>query len=230
MCALAHAFEREGLATVVLSLVRAQSEASRAPRVLHCEFPLGRPLGKPGDPAFQHRVLEAALGLLVAEPPGPVFVEFGEEIHDEAEQPLSCPLPPFHDPNAHPVVNEARGLRAAYNRTLSATGRSALHRVIGPDDVPGVLAELVRMLDGGQVDNAGLPGSLADVMLDVRAYYEEAGFALADHVPAARQLESWLYQSTEAGKVMLGIRKLLESSGAPPMDYMFLAPITQVRP
>jgi len=194
--------------------------------VLHCEFPLGRPLGVPGDPAFQHRVLDAALGLL-AEPSGPVFREFGEEISDEADQAVSCPLPPFHDPEAHAVVNEARGLRAAYNRTLAATGRSSVHRVIGPDDVPRVLAELARVLDTGQVDDARLPGSLADVMLDIRAYYEEAGLALVDHVPAARQLESWLYQSTKTGKLMLDIRKLVEDSGAPMMDYFVLAPITQ---
>jgi len=39
-------------------------ERSHPPRALHCEFPLGRPLGRPGDAAFQRRVLVAALRLL----------------------------------------------------------------------------------------------------------------------------------------------------------------------
>ena len=30
------------------------------PRALHCEYPLGRPLGRPGEPEFQHDVLARA--------------------------------------------------------------------------------------------------------------------------------------------------------------------------
>jgi len=209
-----------------LSSVRSQAEESRAPRVLHCEFPLGRPMGVPGDAAFQHRVLAAGLGLL-NEVSGPVFRVFDEELHDEADQPLSCPIPPFHDPDALPAVSEARGLRAAYNRTLAAMGHSAVHRVMGPDEVPGVLAELANAVEVDDIATAELPGPLGDVMLDLRAYYEEAGLALADHSPAARQIESWFYQRTHAGQLMLDVRETLEASGASPLEYMVLAPITQ---
>jgi hypothetical protein len=226
VCALAHAFEARGLATVVLSSVRAQAEDSRAPRVLHCEFPLGRPLGVPGDPEFQHRVLAAAFELL-SEPAGPLFVEFGEEIVDHADQPLSCPIPPFHDPNAHPAVSEARGLRAAYDRTVARVDRTAVHRVLSADDIPDAVAGLVQIAEGSSVEDAHLPGALGDVMLDVRAYYEEAGLALADHTPAARQLETWLYQHTRTGTVMLDVRQQLQDSGAPQPEWMYLAPVTQ---
>lgn len=81
-------------------------------------------MGVPGDAEFQHRVLAKALGLF-AEESGPVFVEFGEEIRDQADQPASCPIPPFHDADAHPAANEARGLRAAHDRTLVSVGRTA---------------------------------------------------------------------------------------------------------
>ncbi len=64
MGVLAHILEAAGLATVGLSLVRGQAETVRAPRMLHCQFPLGRPLGRPNDPAFQHDVLRRALALL----------------------------------------------------------------------------------------------------------------------------------------------------------------------
>lgn len=226
MCALAHSFEARGLATVVLSSIRSQAQDSRAPRVLHCEFPLGRPLGVPGDPEFQHRVLAAAFELF-EQPKGPVFVEFGEEILEQADQPLSCPMPPFHDPGAHPAVSEARGLRAAYNRTAERVGQSAVHRVLSADDVPDAIAALVRITEGSSVADAALPGALGDVMLDVRAYYEEAGLALADHTPAARQVETWLYQQTRTGQVMLEIRRQLQDSGAPQLEWVFLAPVTQ---
>ena len=48
MCTLAHVFEAAGLATVVLSTIRPVAEKMAPPRALHCEFPLGRPLGNHG--------------------------------------------------------------------------------------------------------------------------------------------------------------------------------------
>lgn len=56
--------ESLGLTTTVIGLVRPHMEKSANPRGLFVPFPLGRPLGKPGDAAFQRRVLLAALGLL----------------------------------------------------------------------------------------------------------------------------------------------------------------------
>src|SRR3954452_4423999 len=99
---LAHVLEAEGLATVALGSQRNQIEHTAPPRGLWCDFPLGRPLGRPGDPAFQHRVLRHALGLLDA--PGPVFEVFGEVIHDDGTDVLACTLPPRHDPGLHPAV------------------------------------------------------------------------------------------------------------------------------
>ena len=71
---LAHVFEAAGIATVVLSSVREMAVKTAPPRALHCEFPLGRPLGRPGDPGFQHDVLARAFALLDA-PIGPVLVD-----------------------------------------------------------------------------------------------------------------------------------------------------------
>ena len=63
MGTLASVLEDAGLATVALSIIRGQVETTRPPRALHCEFPLGRPLGRPGDPALQRRVIDAAFAL-----------------------------------------------------------------------------------------------------------------------------------------------------------------------
>ena len=43
---------------------------------------------------------------------------------------------------------------------------------------------------------------LGAAALDVRAYYEEAAMALAGHVPATRQAESWFFRSTESGALL----------------------------
>src|SRR4051794_4505068 len=98
------------------------------PRALHCEFPLGRPLGRPNDPEFQHDVLARAFALLEA-PSGPVLVDHPVVIEVE-DQPLACSLPPRFDPSLPPAVDEARGLRKAYERTLSRRGVSSVGRAV----------------------------------------------------------------------------------------------------
>ena len=61
MGGLAHYFESCGLATTQISLIRQHSEQIKPPRALWVPFELGRPLGVPGDPGFQARVLVSAL-------------------------------------------------------------------------------------------------------------------------------------------------------------------------
>lgn len=56
--------ERRGIATVAVALLREVAERVRPPRALWVPFPHGYPLGAPGDPALQHRVIDAALRLL----------------------------------------------------------------------------------------------------------------------------------------------------------------------
>ncbi len=64
--------------TTGISLVRENTASMQPPRALWVSFPLGRPLGKPGDAAFQHRVIATALGLL-GEQCGPVLVDYPED-------------------------------------------------------------------------------------------------------------------------------------------------------
>jgi hypothetical protein len=218
--------EAEGLATVQLTSIRSYAERIRPPRALYCEFPLGRPLGRPNDPRFQRRVLEAALALL-ERPSGPVLEDFPETIADEAGAPLDCRIPPRHDPDAPPAVDEARGLRSAYERQLAASGRTNVGHVIGPDAVPGALSALLALTDGKPLEESGLPADLRLLGLDIRAYYEEAAIALAGHVPAARQAESWLFRRTEAGKLLKRAQVALRQSGAPRATWFYLVPSTQ---
>ena len=66
MGTLASVLEQAGFATVALSSIRGQIETTSPPRALHCNFPLGRPLGKPNEPEFQRDVLIEAFSLLEA--------------------------------------------------------------------------------------------------------------------------------------------------------------------
>lgn len=110
---------------------RSYAERIRPPWALYCAFPLGRPLGKPGDPVFQRRVVEAALKLL-ERPEGPVLADFPERIEDGSAAPPACTLPLRFDPHALATVAEARGLRPTYERQLSRSGRAQPRRRAAP--------------------------------------------------------------------------------------------------
>jgi len=74
--ALGHYLEEEGIATVVIALIRPQAENTRPPRALWVPFELGRPIGPPGDAAFQKRVILAALGIGGVAPKAVTFPSF----------------------------------------------------------------------------------------------------------------------------------------------------------
>jgi len=94
--------EERGLSTVAIASVHAQAEKTRAPRALWTASQLGRPLGEPGDAAFQRRVLMAALALL-ERTDGPVILEdFTEDPPGWRDEPAWAE-PALHSPaiNSH---------------------------------------------------------------------------------------------------------------------------------
>ena len=96
MSALAHYLEEAGIASVAIALIRPQAEHTRPPRALWVPFELGRPLGPPGDAAFQRRVILAALGLLNAERQASLIADFPGDDPREADDPA------WHAPAASP--------------------------------------------------------------------------------------------------------------------------------
>jgi hypothetical protein len=220
---LAHVFEAEGLATVALGSQRHQIERTAPPRGLWCDFPLGRPLGRPGDAAFQHRVLRHAFSLLDAT--GPVFEIFPEAIHDDGTDVVACTLPPRHDPDLHPAVEEARGLRHAYDRAVARYGnRAGTGRVVDAADIPAAIEALIRVTGGTPWKEAGVPGIPARVAQDIRGYYETAALELADDAPAAYSATRWFFDRTEAGKVVLDARAAMRDADVKQPVWFYMAP------
>ena len=228
MGVLARVLEEAGLATVGISLVRPQAVTTRAPRFLHVDFPLGRPLGRPGDPDFQRDVIRRALALL-PRTDVPVLVDHPETIDDEADEPAACPLPLRHDPTLHPAIDEALALRPAYRRHVDgADGRTAFGRVASLDTLADVIAAFVELSAGRSLESIGWDAATARAAAqDVRAYYEEAGLALAGHVPAARRLETWFFHHTEAGAVVREAAAALRRAGADRSTWYYLLPGNQ---
>jgi hypothetical protein len=224
---LARALEASGIATVSLLSNRAQAELIGPPRGLYCEFPLGRPLGKPLDAPFQRRVLDAAFALL-SRTEGPTIESFEEVIEDEADQPLSCPIPPRLDRNEPAAVSEARGLRAAYERGVARIGSTQVGQIVDAEGIPDALRPFVEVVEGRPWNEVEYPGgNPTTTLMDIRAYYEEAALGLSDHVPAARASESWYYRKTQAGELVRRYLDVVKDAEPPFPGTFYILPMSQ---
>ncbi len=200
MSGLAHYFEDEGLATVVIALVREHVEKMRPPRALWVPFELGRPLGEPDDVELQRQVLTAALALLDRPALEPVLEDFAVDhnrVVDEAG---------WHGPvtgSANDAVAEVSGLlplwQAYTNRTArTSTGISGLEPLSAVEFIQ-------RFFTDDPMHN---PKGMAVVSRarfcvdDIKAFYFEA--ALADGGrPSSPQLGEWFWNQTLGGKMLL---------------------------
>jgi len=221
---LAHVFEAAGIATVVLAATKSVVERMQPARALFCEFPLGRPLGKPADADFQHDVLARAFAMLDA-PVGPVL-EVHPEILVADETPLSCSLPPRFDPSLPAAVDEANGLRKAFDRAFERRGMTSVGRSVDADGVPGALQILDEIANGAAWKEAGIPGGNTTALChDIRTYYEEAALELVDGPPPdGRAAEAWYFESTEAGRTVMAARAAIKEQGAPHPVWFYMAP------
>jgi hypothetical protein len=217
---LAHVLEAAGIATVALVSNRIVAERMHPPRALYGEFPLGRPLGVPGDAGFQHDVLRRAFALLDA-PEVPVLADHPVvlEIEDEA---LACAIPPRFDASLPAAVDEARALRPAWDRSFEARRTTSVGRVVDADGIPDLVAKLVRIAGGERWDEVGLPGDPVSCAHDVRTYYEEAGIALAGGVTSG-STEVWFSERTEAGATLLAARRVMRDQEAPFALWFYMA-------
>ena len=210
--------ETRGFATVALGLVRTQMEQVRPPRGLWTPFQLGRPLGEPGDVAFQRRVLMRALGLL-ERADGPVVLE---DFPDDPPGSLAAPgwVPPLQAPASslaevktvrpetlierfaeelERILPSWKAAQARYGRTtvgLSGQGQGAwpsFAAAILRGDLPLVPPHETTAL------------SLRFWCDDVKALYSEAAQARGP-APTSRQIDGWFWASTIAGQLIIRLR------------------------
>lgn len=184
----------------------------------------------PNDAAFQHRVLARALGLLESDQP--TVQDFEESIEDTASEVLVCPLPARHDPDAHPAVDEARGLRAAYDRAVAKHGnRAGAARLLDADAVPAAIESFIRVAEGMPWKEAGIPGVPARVSHDIRGYYEMAAMEIVGHTPAAWTGYRWFRDETQTGAVIKAAQQAIRESGVKNEAlWRFLLPLDATMP
>ncbi len=227
--------ETRGVPTTAIGLVRPNLEATRPPRALFVPFQLGRPLGDPGDAAFQRRVLLHALGLLERSD-GPVILEdFPEDAPNEQDTPGWAP--PFALPV--PAMPPAGGWEAAlaaeivllrpwWEQAQARFGRTTVGvSALPPEAWPAFAAPF---LDGRMPEGTPPRGSaalslryLAD---DLKAFCMEAVQA-AGPAASSRQINAWFWSATVAGRMLVALRAVAMASDQKGLQTVarFLVPV-----
>ncbi len=224
MGVLAHFFEDEELSTTQISLIRLHTERTNPPRALWVPFELGRPLGRPNDPALQKRVLLAALRLLEA-PTGPVIEDFPEDVPASAGQvdTLSCPVT-FAQPEVDAdetdqlcaaFKREMLSLRPWYDLAVEKHGRTTAGTSGIDVDALGDFVCSFLGDDEPESPLAGVPAAYALKFAaeDVKAYYLEGITAQPDQESVSSEiLVDWFWSETVAGQVLQKIREIRGTS------------------
>jgi hypothetical protein len=238
--ALGHYLEEEGLATVSISLIRPQTENTRPPRALWVPFELGRPFGPPNDPAFQRRVLLAALRML-ERTDGPVLLE---DFPDD--DPRRLPDPNWWPPAipvgtgdgdgkslARGLEAEVLALRGAHQRWVEQHRRTTVG--VSTLEIAEAAHYVAEWLRGNNPDSprAGFsaPLLLRFAIDDLKAYALEAA-AAGPAKPSSTQLGNWLWNETATGAAIHALRAALLHNEDPRLALIadnFIVPGARVR-
>ncbi len=208
--------EEGGIATVAIASIRPQVEKVSPPRALWVPFELGRPLGEPGDAAFQHRVLAQALALL-QRPDGPVLLEdFPDDAPGAQDRPgwhsaVVLPALPSPLPASPPAWAAALSAElAAVAPFQAAATRRFGHSTVGlfgqnHDVWPGYAAAFLDGHRQAALGHAASASALRFLVDDVKAFYAEAAQS-AGPPPSSRQLDQWFWRETLAARFLRALR------------------------
>jgi hypothetical protein len=214
--ALAHYLETEDVPTTQISLIREHTMTIQPPRALWVPFALGRPLGLPGDAAFQRRALLAALELLEREE-GPVLVDFPDAVPAAAAdarqslEQLACPV--SFAPSAASSTdtdkllaafwNEVGEYRSWYDLGLEKRGYSAV-AYFSPDAAGQLLSAFILGDPLVFPEKVSAPAAaLRFAAQDLQAFYFEAVMSRPDlTLPTDAEFNHWFWQKTAAGNVL----------------------------
>ena len=233
MSGLALYLEEQGIATVVVALVREHVEKMQPPRALWVPFSLGRPFGVPNDTTVQTRVLRQALELLEAES-GPVLVDSMEPVDDvKQERSWVCPVS-FANKSEKPgdigtrVTDEMAALKPWYELGLERRGRTTVGLA------PFSVDESASLLTGYVAHSTDIeyPGGTSEVDAlrwsagDVISYYLEAASAQPG-TDASEELMSWFWRETAGGEMLKQVREICLNHDNPDVrsvgDFMIVS-------
>lgn len=190
--------------TVAIAPIREHAVKIGPPRALFVPFELGRPLGVPGDAAFQHRVLRAALALFDATA-GPVLADYPEDapVLTASDAAWVCPIPAPRPPERP-----------------DSPGPAAALLLMALDDPARVAAAM-----SGEPPDEAVPASQAAQAIrlaaeDLKAWYQEAAMARPGVQPSGLRLADWFFGETIAGHVVLALRNRCKAADDPAIKLL----------
>jgi len=187
---------------VALSLVPQQAKKIAPPRVLSVPFILGRPFGSPDDASFQHRVLDAALGLLTQKD-SPIFLEFSEEAPEISEslEEWVCPVS-FNKEKEEGLLqnvkNEIALLRPWFEKRKTILGKTSFG--ISDFDLED-LAPFIHTFFSEEQNSKSDSFRLKLATDDLSAFYLEAVLQQPS-VNKISAFENWYWNETAAGELV----------------------------
>lgn len=220
---LSHFIEEEGVPTAGISLIRPHSEIIKPPRALWVPFELGRPLGPPGNPGFQKRVLLALMQLFEA-PRGLLLEDFPEDEPESDEMTvLSCPVNFSQETT---VLDNADKLLDAFRREISAmhpwydlSVKKQNRTTVGISRIPVEnLGDFIYAFVNGETPgnprkDISLASTLKFAVEDLKSYYIEGITAQPGQDNASsKTLDDWFWNETVYGKILLALKKTCEGS------------------
>ncbi len=220
---LARVLEANGVATTSISLVREHTEKLKAPRALFVPFPFGHALGRPNDPALQHRVLRAALDLFAA-PAGPVLHDFPEDAEpgDEPPAPRQASAIATATTVATDPVAEVQAFSERHAHWMAKSdGRTAF----GLSGLPAARFEdvvrfLQRFADGGDADMTERPAAVALPAFirwcadDLKTLAFESYMAMTPEA-GGDEIARWFWSTTAVAQLLRRVRDRLDASDDP---------------
>jgi len=209
---LAHYFEDEGLATVIVALVREHIVSMRPPRALWIPFELGRPFGAPDNVDLQRRVLHTALSLLDKAVTTPLLEDFDEATLADggADGDDRWRYPGILDTSG--VLAEAASIMPIWQLARARLGKTTFG-ISGL--TPETAVEYIERFHS--VDSMPNPKGMAPVSRarfaidDIKLFYFEAALAEGGH-PSTQQLHEWFWNGTLAGALLRDFQERARTS------------------
>lgn len=207
---------------MALSLIREHTEKVKPPRAVYVPFPLGLPVGHPGN-AVEHRaVLELAFSTLEA-PSGPVLLEYRDEAaaNEDGSPMQASEVDPDAAARSADLALEVTLMRRYWEQRLAATGRTGVGlSKIPPQRFRGVVRFLEAYLADPSADmeerpaDTPVPLFIRHCIEDLRVMYAEARLQThPDESSPGRQ--RWLLGSTALGVMIRKLRDVMDASDDP---------------
>ena len=203
MCALGHKLEERGFSTVALASVRVQAEKTRPPRALWTAAMLGRPVGEPGDPAFQLRVIRRRWGCWNGR-----MGRSSSRIFRTIRR-VGWILPIWLAP-ANAVAGgfaaELAAMLTLWPVARTRFGRTSVGLSFQAPEAWPAFADQVLAGALPVVPELGTTAlSVRFLCDDIKALYGEAAQAVGP-APSARQVDTWFWRQTAAGALLRALR------------------------